>query len=288
MVLRKHLTSILIAFLLIAGLGILMYPTVSNLVNQGMASKAITEYNTIYINTDEDSLRAIIDEADNYNKELAQNFTGFYDESAVPGYDEALNITGTGLMGYIDIDKINVELPIYHGVDAGVLQLGAGHIEGSSLPVGGESTHCVLSGHRGLPSAKLFTDLDKMEIGDTFTITVMDRVLTYRVDQIKIVLPNESADLMIEPGKDYCTLVTCTPYGINTHRLLVRGVRIDSDTSNARRVFVPNEAVKVDTLIVSPVIAIPLLIAIIIIVIVMERYKNKTLEMRRLEREASR
>ena len=285
---RKHLTSILIAFLLIAGLGILMYPTVSNLVNQGMASKAITEYNTIYINTDEDSLRAIIDEADNYNKELAQNFTGFYDESAVPGYDEALNITGTGLMGYIDIDKINVELPIYHGVDAGVLQLGAGHIEGSSLPVGGESTHCVLSGHRGLPSAKLFTDLDKMEIGDTFTITVMDRVLTYRVDQIKIVLPNESADLMIEPGKDYCTLVTCTPYGINTHRLLVRGVRIDSDTSNARRVFVPNEAVKVDTLIVSPVIAIPLLIAIIIIVIVMERYKNKTLEMRRLEREASR
>lgn len=285
---RKHLTSILIAFLLIAGLGILMYPTVSNLINQGYASKAITEYNTIYINTDEDSLREMVDEADEYNRQLAQNFTGFYEESSVPGYEEALNIAGTGIMGYIDIDKINVELPIYHGVDNGVLQMGVGHIEGSSLPVGGESTHCVLSGHRGLPSAKLFTDLDKMEIGDTFTITVMDRVLTYRVDQIKIVLPNESADLMIVDGQDYCTLVTCTPYGINTHRLLVRGVRIDSDQTGARRLFVPNEAVKVDRILVAPVIAIPLLVVVIVLVIAMERYKMKLSERRRNEREAQR
>ena len=285
---RKHLTSILIAFLLIAGLGILMYPTVSNLINQGYASKAITEYNTIYINTDEDSLRAMADEADEYNRQLAQNFTGFYEESSVPGYEEALNIAGTGIMGYIDIDKINVELPIYHGVDNGVLQMGVGHIEGSSLPVGGESTHCVLSGHRGLPSAKLFTDLDKMEIGDTFTITVMDRVMTYRVDQIKIVLPNESADLMIVDGRDYCTLVTCTPYGINTHRLLVRGVRIDSDQTGTRRLFVPNEAVKVDKILVAPVIAIPLLVVVIVVVIAMERYKMKLLERRRFEREAQR
>ena len=285
---RKHLTSILIAFLLIAGLGILMYPTVSNLINQGYASKAITEYNTIYINTDEDSLREMVDEADEYNRQLAQNFTGFYEESSVPGYEEALNIAGTGIMGYIDIDKINVELPIYHGVDNGVLQMGVGHVEGSSLPVGGESTHCVLSGHRGLPSAKLFTDLDKMEIGDTFTITVMDRVMTYRVDQIKIVLPNESADLMIVDGRDYCTLVTCTPYGINTHRLLVRGVRIDSDQTGTRRLFVPNEAVKVDKIIVAPVIAIPLLVVVIVLVIAMERYKMKLSERRRIEREAQR
>ena len=285
---KKHLTEIIIAVLLIAGLGILMYPTVSNLINQGMASKAITNYNSLYINTDKDSLRTMMEEAENYNERLTRNFTGFYEESSVQGYEDTLNIAGTGIMGYIDIDKINVELPIYHGVDKGVLQMGVGHIEGSSLPVGGESTHCVLSGHRGLPSAKLFTDLDKLEIGDTFQITVMGNVLTYTVDQIKIVLPDESADLMITKGKDYCTLVTCTPYGINTHRLLVRGVRTDNGEGNKPRVFIPNEAIKIDTVIVAPVIALPILLMVIILVSIKEKYKNKLLEVRRnREREAS-
>ena len=178
-------------------------------------------------------------------------------------------------MGYIDIDRIKVELPIYHGVDKGVLQIGVGHLEGSSLPVGGSGTHCVLSGHRGLPSAKLFTDLDELTIDDTFTLTILGRKLTYRVDQIKTVKPGETDDLQIVPGKDYCTLLTCTPYGINTHRLLVRGVRVDSQAEQAG-IFVPNEAFLIDPLIVTPIAAIPMLAVLLTIVFISDARKKKT------------
>jgi sortase A len=197
-----------------------------------------------------------------------------YEPTQVTGYNDTLDLTGTGVMGYIDIDKIGVELPIYHGVDAEVLQIGVGHLEGSSLPVGGVNTHCILSGHRGLPSAKLFTDLNEMAIGDRFTITVLDRVLTYEVDQIKVVLPEDASELAIEEGKDYCTLVTCTPYGINTHRLLVRGIRVDGEITRTPDIFVSNEAFKIDKTIVATVIALPLFITVTLVAVVIERRRS--------------
>jgi sortase A len=197
-----------------------------------------------------------------------------YEPTQVIGYNDTLDITGTGIMGYIDIEKIGVELPIYHGVDQGVLQIGVGHLEGSSLPVGGENTHCILTGHRGLPSAKLFTDLDEMKIGDKFTVTVLDRVLTYEVDQIKVVLPEDTSELTIREGKDYCTLVTCTPYGINTHRLLIRGVRVEGGQAGTPGIFVTNEAFRIDSTIVAAVIAVPLLITVTIVTVVLERRRT--------------
>ena len=179
-------------------------------------------------------------------------------------YNSALNASGDGVMGYIDIDKIQVKLPIYHGVSDGVLSHAVGHIEGSSLPVGGESTHCVLSAHRGLPSAKLFTDLDKLEIGDTFRITVLDRAMIYEVDQIKTVLPTDVGDLLITEGADYCTLITCTPYGINTHRLLIRGHRVSSE--DLRKMQVLSDAFIVDRLIVTPIVALPIIFILMLYV----------------------
>ena len=211
--------------------------------------------------------------AEQYNEYLREGRASFFNPSGVTGYNDTLNITGTGIMGYIDIDKIGVELPVYHGVDDGVLQIGVGHIEGSSLPVGGPGTHCVLSGHRGLPSARLFTDLDKMEVGDRFRITVLDRVLTYEVDQIRTVLPEDVSNLTIDDGKDYCTLVTCTPYGINTHRLLVRGVRVGSAKSSPG-IFVSGEAFKVNSITVATVMAVPAFIAIVVITFIAERRKE--------------
>ena len=227
---KNRIISILIGIFLVAGIGLLLYPTIGEYINYRKTSQAISMYNEVYQNTEKDLRQNMLLEAEQYNSRLCGATDPFINTTSVPGYNNILDLTGTGIMGYIDIDKIGVELPIYHGVDNGVLQIGIGHLEGSSLPVGGENTHCVLSGHRGLPNAKLFTDLDEMKVGDTFTITVLDRVMTYEVDQIKIVLPDETDDLLIEQGKDYCTLVTCTPYGINTHRLLVRGVRVDGDT----------------------------------------------------------
>ena len=178
-------------------------------------------------------------------------------------YAGTLDITGTGIMGYITIEKIGVELPIYHGTSDGVLQVAAGHLEGTSLPVGGGSTHAVISAHRGLPSAKLFTNLDQLEVGDTFTITVLDRVLTYEVDNISIVLPTETDNLKVTEGKDYVTLMTCTPYGINSHRLLVRGRRIETP-DKLKHIRVTSEATKIEPIITAPIIALPLLLALLI------------------------
>jgi sortase A len=190
----------------------------------------------------------------------------------VSGYEDGLNLTGSGLMGYIDIDRINVELPIYHGIEKTVLQVGAGHMPGSSLPIGGDSTHCVLSGHRGLPSAKLFTDLDEIEIGDTFTITILNRCFTYEVDQIKIVLPEEFDDLRTVEGKDYCTLLTCTPYGINTHRLLVRGHRTANANGDAEVIA---DAIQIEPAYIAPFIAVPVLILLMIAVFISTGRRSK-------------
>lgn len=272
---KKHFFSIVILIMFIVGLSVLLYPAISEYINSKHASRVISEYNEKLSDSSESELNELFAEAENYNKRIRDNPSAFFEPSLIGGYEDVLDITGTGIMGYIDIDKINVELPIYHGIRKEVLQIGAGHLTGTSLPVGGESTHCVLSGHRGLPSARLFTDLDELEIGDTFTINVLDRRFTYEVDQIKTVLPEEYDDLRIVDGKDYCTLLTCTPYGINTHRLLVRGVRIENDENKKLGVFVRNEAFRIDPLIVAPIAAVPLLVITFTLIFISDKRNRK-------------
>ena len=272
---KKHFFSIAIFIMFIVGLSVLLYPAISEYINFKHASRVISEYNEKLSDSSEDELNAVFAKAEDYNKRLHDSPSAFFEPSLVSGYKDTLDITGTGIMGYIDIDRINVELPIYHGISKELLQVGVGHLTGTSLPVGGESTHCVLSGHRGLPSAKLFTDLDELEIGDTFTITILDRRFTYEVDQIKTVLPEEFDDLRIADGKDYCTLLTCTPYGINTHRLLVRGVRTENTEEKKIGVFVKNEAFRIDPLIVAPIAAVPLLIITFTLIFISDKRQRK-------------
>ena len=260
---KKHLSTILILILLLVGLSVLLYPAISAYINSKHASRIVASYQESVDNADDDRLAELFAGAEDYNRRLMADPDAFFFPDRLSGYRNTLDITGTGIMGNIMIDRIKVELPIYHGTDASVLQVGAGHIEGTSLPVGGAGTHCVLSGHRGLPSARLFTDLDQLEIGDTFTITVLDEVLTYQIDQIKIVLPTEYSDLLPVPGEDLCTLVTCTPYGINTHRLLVRGKRIET-VQQKPGIRVSNEAFKIDPLIVTPIASIPMVLVVLI------------------------
>jgi sortase A len=231
----------------------------------------------------DDEYEQVLGEAKRYNDTIAE--TGIrwqMTEQQKEEYENLLDISGNGIMGYIEIPRISVLLPIYHGTDDAVLQTAAGHLEGSSLPVGGEGSHCVLSGHRGLPSAKLFTDLDKLTNGDTFMLNVLDEVLTYEVDQIRIVLPSDLSDLTIEEGKDYCTLVTCTPYGINTHRLLVRGRRIE--TKKGLSVRVTADAMMIDRIIVAIAFGVPMLLTIILVWLIVtgiqrrnkSKYRNYT------------
>lgn len=262
---RKHLTSIIIALVFLVGLCVLLYPSVSNFVNSRNQSHAIADYDEALADYTPEDFSSAFKAADDYNRQLADHPEAFYDPEKIDGYEDTLNVSGTGIMGYIDIDKIGVELPIYHSTDDSILQIGVGHLQGTSLPVGGKGTHCVLSGHRGLPSAKLFSDLDQLEEGDTFTITIMNRLLTYRIDQVKVVLPEETDDLQIDPDKDYCTLITCTPYGVNSHRMLVRGVR--TDNAEIETEYSVSDVRVIEPAIVACVIALPVLIIIVIIAI---------------------
>lgn len=224
---KKKRNDVLMVILLIAGFSLLLYPSVSNWWNAQHQSHAIQTYKEDVNNTSNEQKQAMLDEAYAYNTELASKEMNYVlSEEEDQRYRSILDVTGTGIMATVVIPKIRVNLPIYHGTEDSVLQIAVGHVAGSSLPVGGESTHCVLSGHRGLPSSRLFTDLPKVEIGDEFYLQVLDQTLYYEVDQILTVLPDELDALQIEPGQDLCTLVTCTPYGINSHRLLVRGHRI--------------------------------------------------------------
>ena len=211
---------------------------------------------------------AIFAKAEEYNASLPNGVNFNISEAEYAEYASILDITGTGIMGYIQIASIGVNLPVYHGVDEGILQIAVGHIPGSSFPIGGERTHAVMSGHRGLPSAKLFSDLDKLGEGDVFTVTVLDRTFTYMVDQIRIVLPEETDELAIQPGEDFCTLVTCTPYGINTHRMLVRGRRIENIVGE---VVVTAEAVRIPNYIVIPAVGIPILFIVLVIMLIYYR-----------------
>lgn len=271
---KKDFSAILLVLIFFVGLSVLLYPTISDYVNSRTQSRAISSYNSVVEQMDETDYETELEKVREYNDTLWKPFPLFYAPYLAKGYDEALNVTGNGIMGYLDIDKLNLELPIYHGTSDEVLNRAVGHLEGSSLPVGGENTHCVLSAHRGLPSASLFSDLDELEVGDTFRITVLNQVLTYEVDQIKIVVPQDVDDLQIIEGGDYCTLMTCTPYGINTHRLLVRGKRI-SETVSQPRLFVMADAYRINTFAVMVVLAVPMVLILLIALIISGSRRKK-------------
>jgi sortase A len=225
---KKHGSTIFLVVILLIGLSLLLYPTFSDWWNSFTQTQAIVSYSQEVVQMDNDQYREIWEKAWAFNRRLLERENIYaLPEDMKDDYTSLLDISGSGIMGYIEIPEVKVTLPIYHGIEENVLQVAVGHLDWTSLPVGGESSHCVLSGHRGLPSARLFTDLDKVIEGDLFLLRVLDEVLTYEVDQIRIVLPHEVEDLTITEGADYCTLVTCTPYGVNSHRLLVRGTRTD-------------------------------------------------------------
>jgi sortase A len=243
---------------------------VSQYWNTKTQTRAVENYQEILDSIQKEDYDIFFQEADAYNTALSELKSPLTDYRQLEGYNRILNVSGSGVMGYVSIPKLGVELPVYHGISAEVLNIACGHLEGTSLPVGGENTHCVLSAHRGLPHARLFTDLDKMEIGDTFQLTVLDRTVTYQVDQIKVVRPDEIDDVQIIEGEDLCTLLTCTPYGINSHRLLVRGTRIE----NAAPVLhVTSNAYRIDSLVATPVVAAPILL--ILLIVLMVKYRDK-------------
>ena len=272
---KKNRSNIILILIFLVGLSVMLYPTVSDYVNQKNQSRAVASYSEEVENLSDVDYQAYFDAADDYNRRLAETPDAFYRPEEVSGYTDTLDVSGTGIMGYITISKIGVELPVYHGTSDGVLQVAAGHLEGSSLPVGGAGTHAVISAHRGLPSAKLFTNLDELEVGDTFTITVLDRVLTYEVDQISIVLPTETDNLKVVDGKDYDTLMTCTPYGINSHRLLVRGRRIETP-DKLKHIRVTADAIKIEPIITAPIMALPLLLVLLLWLLFSNRKRKST------------
>ena len=257
---KKHLSNLLLVLVFVAGLSLLLYPTVSDYWNSFHQSRVVMSYTEQVARLDTTSYQAAREAAQAYNATLPETPNRFYmPEESRAAYEALLNVTGTGVMATLEIPDLGVNLPVYHGTNEAVLQVALGHVEGSSLPVGGEGTHCVISGHRGLPSAKLFSNLDQLAVGDVFLLRVLDETLTYQVDQILVVEPEDMEPLAIFPGEDYCTLVTCTPYGINSHRLLVRGTRIETEEA-AAVVHVTSDAAMLSPLIVAAVIAVPLLL----------------------------
>ena len=261
---KSVVSTVILILVFFLGLSLVLYPSVSDYWNSLHQSRAIATYAEEVSHLNTDRYEQLWAEAVDYNRTLRDRDNAFLlSETQKAAYDSLLNVGGNGVMGYIEIPTIGVSLPIYHGTDEGVLQIAVGHIEWTSLPVGGESSHCVISGHRGLPSAKLFTNLDKLVVGDTFLFRVLDETLTYEVDQILIVEPQEVSALTIREGEDLCTLVTCTPYGINTHRLLVRGHRVEN-AETARTIRVTADAMQVEPLIVAPMVAAPMLAVLLI------------------------
>lgn len=261
---KNRTSTIVLLLVFLIGLSLLLYPAASDWWNSFHQSQAIAGYAESVAELDDKTYKEAFAAAQAYNAALINRknrFTPTPEETAQ--YESLLNITGNGIMAYIEIPAIGVSLPIYHGVEDTVLQIAVGHIEGTSLPVGGSGSHCVVSGHRGLPSAKLFTDLDKLVAGDVFLLRVLDEVLTYEVDQIHIVEPHELDLLEIEPGADLCTLVTCTPYGINSHRLLVRGHRVENQES-ASSIRITADAMQIEPVLVAPAVAAPMLLLLLL------------------------
>ena len=273
--LKAHWSTLLLILVFLVGLSLLLYPSVSDYWNSFHQSRAIQSYVQAVADINDEDYQALLEAAQAYNQKIAQNGNNWQlSEEDLAEYNSLLRVADSGIMGYIEIPKIQVNLPIYHGTDEEVLQIGVGHLEGSSLPVGGAGTHTVISGHRGLPSAKLFTNLDQLEEGDIFQLYVLDEVLTYQVDQILIVEPTELSDLQVEAGQDYCTLVTCTPYGINTHRLLVRGHRIENNTQPADTLRVTADAVQIEPMVVAPLLAVPILVVLLVLLLLIRRKRH--------------
>lgn len=269
---QNLLTAVMTAGMLV-GIFLLLYPSVANYWNSFHQSRAIASYTEIVSNMSREDYKKILDSAREYNKGITEtgirwNFTDADRET----YEKELKIDESGIMGYVSIPKFHVKAPIYHGTDETILQRAIGHIENSSLPVGGKGTHTMISGHRGLPSARLFTDIDKMKEGDTWTITVLNETLTYECDQIRIVLPEDLSDLTIEEDKDLCTLITCTPYGINTHRLLVRGHRVPNANGSAD---ITADAIQIEPIYIAPILAIFMIIVLLIVLLLSTRKAKK-------------
>lgn len=269
-IMKRDKWGLILVLMLFTGVCVLLYPSISQYWNSRTQTKAVENYNEILASYDREVYERMTAEATDYNTRLAALDTPLLQYDELENYNELLDLSGIGIMGYITIEKLGVELPIYHGTDNSVLNTACGHLEGTSLPIGGESTHSVISAHRGLPHAKLFTDLDKLEIGDVFTITYLDRTITYQVDKISVVVPNDVNELGIIDGEDHCTLLTCTPYGINSHRLLVRGTRIENI---APAFHATSNAFKIDSLVATPVVAAPILL--ILLIVLMVKYREK-------------
>ena len=267
---KPNKIGILLVLMLFVGVCGLLYPSVSQYWNSKTQTRLLENYREILDSLKPEDYSSFFEEAETYNASLRSLSSPLTDYRQLKGYDSILNVSGNGILGYVSIPKLGVEIPIYHGISAEVLNIACGHLEGTSLPIGGESTHSVLSAHRGLPHARLFTDLDKMEVGDTFQITVLNKTVTYQVDQIKVVRPSEIEDIKIIEGEDLCTLLTCTPYGINSHRLLVRGSRIENA---APVLYVTSNAFKIDSLVATPIVAAPILL--ILFIALMIKYRDK-------------
>ena len=272
---KNRITTLLLALVFLAGLSLLLYPTVSDYWNSFHASRAVAAYAQEVADLNGEEYDRLLAAARDYNARVAQRSDTFaLTEEEAAEYQSLLNMDGTGIMGYIEIPNIKLSLPIYHGTEESVLQIAVGHLDWSALPVGGEGTHCVLSGHRGLPSAKLFTNLDQLREGDTFTLRVLDEVLCYEVDQIRVVEPQDTDALLPEPGQDLCTLVTCTPYGVNTHRLLVRGHRIENPDS-ADAIRVTSDAMQIEPILVAPAVGVPLALLAVAALLLSDRRRKR-------------
>lgn len=265
MKLKQKKTTFILLLIFFVGLSVMLYPAISSYWNERSQSKAIIDYESMLQNMEKEDYTPYFEAAEAYNKELAALPYPMVNYGQAEGYFDILDLTGTGIMGYLTIDVIGVELPVYHGTSEAVLSTAVGHLQGTSFPIGGKGTHACVSAHRGLPNAVLFTHLDYLEVGDTFDFTILDRTITYQVDQIKTVEPDDTSELAISEDGEYCTLLTCTPYGINSHRLLVRGRRIESDKQ--KQLYITSDAHQIDILIVTPIVALPMLFALMIIVL---------------------
>jgi len=271
--LKKNIVNTILVLIFLAGVGLIAYPTVSDWYNSFHQSVTIMNYSDAVAQMDKKAIDAAWESAQKYNEQLSRSGNNWSpDEAWIARYMKELNIDDTGIMGYIQIPKIDARIPLYHTTEERVLQKGIGHLSGTSLPVGGEGSHCVVSGHRGLPTARLFTDLDKMITGDKFQLVILGKTLTYEVDQIRIVEPEDFSQLQIDPEKDYCTMFTCTPYGINTHRLLVRGYRIKSQNGS---VDVPSDALQYEPVLIAPFFAAPILLLGLVFLLVTTSSRRK-------------
>ena len=273
---NKGKVKVILIITFIIGLFILLYPSISQYWNSFVQSSVVSDYDKLFVNKKDVDYTEDFKKADDYNQKLFKLKYPLAQYKKISGYEKLINVNNNGMMGYISINKIKVEIPIYHGTGASVLNVAVGHLEGSSLPVGGKGTHSVLSAHRGLPSAKLFTDLNKLELGDIFEITILDRKLTYQVDQIRVVEPNDVTNLKIKENEDYVTLMTCTPYGLNTHRLLVRGTRIEN--IDDKKIYVTTEAFKISNLVVAPIVASPIILVLLLLVAFKPVNNNKNIK----------